>query len=456
MNPIQLLVVDDEAMIRRTLLRKFQKEGYTVVDVGTGEEARQQFEQDTWDVVLLDINLPGVSGLELLKEFRAISKDTPVIMMTGNADINYVVQAMKDGAYDYITKPFNLEEVVIAVKKALEVTALRREVRHMRSSLEQEYGFDKVIGKSEAMTAVLEMAKTVAESEAETVLLLGESGTGKNLIAQAIHYNSRRAGAPFMEVTCTALPEPLLESELFGHERGAFTDARTTKKGLCELAHKGTLFMDEIGDMPLPTQAKLLGFLESRTVRRVGGTRPLQVDVRVIAATNASIESLVAEKHFREDLYYRLNVIEITIPPLRERKEDVPLLARFFLNHFNQKFNKKVRDIDKAAIDGMLAYDWPGNIRELRNAIERAMILTKGDVIGVQDLPLKAKTIRQDPNSGEAFALPENGIALEDVERTLVFQALERTNNNQTKAARLLHISRDQLRYRMKAYGLLT
>jgi DNA-binding NtrC family response regulator len=456
MNPIQLLVVDDEAMIRRTLLRKFQKEGYTVVDVATGEEARAQFEQDTWDAVLLDINLPGVNGLELLKEFRAISKDTPVIMMTGNADINYVVQAMKDGAYDYITKPFNLEEVVLAVRKALEVTALRREVRNIRSNLEHEYGFDKVIGKSESMSAVLEMAKTVAESEAETVLILGESGTGKNLIAQAIHYNSRRAASPFMEVTCTALPEPLLESELFGHERGAFTDARTTKKGLCELAHKGTLFMDEIGDMPLPTQAKLLGFLESRSVRRVGGTRPLQVDVRVIAATNASIESLVAEKYFREDLYYRLNVIEITIPPLRERKDDIPLLARFFLNHFNQKFNKKVRDIEPAAVENMLAYDWPGNIRELRNAIERAMILTKGETIGVQDLPLKAKTLRQTPQAEGEFLLPENGISLEEVERTLVFQALERTNNNQTKAARLLHISRDQLRYRMKAYGLLS
>lgn len=455
MNPIQLLVVDDEAMIRRTLLRKFQKEGYSVVDVGSGEEARQQFEQDTWDAVLLDINLPGVNGLELLKEFRVLSKDTPIIMMTGNADINYVVQAMKDGAYDYITKPFNLEEVVLAVQKALEVTALRREVRHMRSNLEQEYGFDKVIGKSDAMSAVLEMAKTVAESEAETVLLLGESGTGKNLIAQAIHYNSRRAGNPFMEVTCTALPEPLLESELFGHERGAFTDARTTKKGLCELAHKGTLFMDEIGDMPQATQAKLLGFLESRTMRRVGGTRPLQVDVRVIAATNASIDTLVAEKRFREDLYYRLNVIEITIPPLRDRKDDIPILARYFLDHFNQKFNKKVRDIDQPALDNMLAYDWPGNIRELRNAIERAMILTKGEVIGVQDLPLKAKIVRPEPQADGAFFLPEQGISLEEVERTLVLQALERTNNNQTKAARLLHISRDQLRYRMKAYGLL-
>lgn len=453
MTGISVLIVEDEAMIRTTLRRKLDREGYDCTMAANGAEARALFKRQVWDLVLLDINLPDSSGLELLKEFRDTDAEIPVIMLTGNASVEYVVEAMKNGAYDYITKPFNLEELMISVEKTLEVTRLRREVRAARANFESSYGFDKVIGKSQMMNDVLDVAKTVAQSEAETVLILGESGTGKNLLAQAIHFNSNRAAKPFMNVTCTALTETLLESELFGHERGAFTDARTTKKGLAELAHEGTLFLDEIGDMPLGLQAKLLGFLENRSFRRVGGTRVHQVNVRIIAATNQSMEQLIAEKRFREDLYYRLNVIEITMPPLRRRPEDVPLLAEFFVDSFNRKFKKKVGGFDKSGINALCEYPWPGNVRELRNVIERAMILTKTELLGADDLPLRTRSVRPTAND-DLIALPEDGVSLDTVEKELVKQALQRTRGNQTKAAKLLRISRDQLRYRMKQYEL--
>lgn len=453
MTGISVLIVEDEAMIRTTLRRKLDREGYDCTMAANGAEARALFKRQVWDLVLLDINLPDSSGLELLKEFRDTDAEIPVIMLTGNASVEYVVDAMKNGAYDYITKPFNLEELMISVEKTLEVTRLRREVRAARANFESSYGFDKVIGKSQMMNDVLDVAKTVAQSEAETVLILGESGTGKNLLAQAIHFNSNRAAKPFMNVTCTALTETLLESELFGHERGAFTDARTTKKGLAELAHEGTLFLDEIGDMPLGLQAKLLGFLENRSFRRVGGTRVHQVNVRIIAATNQSMEQLIAEKRFREDLYYRLNVIEITMPPLRKRPEDVPLLAEFFVDSFNRKFKKKVGGFDKSGINALCEYPWPGNVRELRNVIERAMILTKTELLGADDLPLRTRSVRPTAND-DLIALPEDGVSLDTVEKELVKQALQRTRGNQTKAAKLLRISRDQLRYRMKQYEL--
>jgi len=356
------------------------------------------------------------------------------------------VTAMKRGAYDYITKPFNLEEVMLTVKKALEVTELKREVRSLRAN-QENFGFEQVIGSSERMQRELEIARTVAESEADTVLILGDSGTGKNLLARAIHNNSNRAEHPFMEVTCTALPETLLESELFGHERGAFTDARSTKKGLCEMAHRGTLFLDEIGDMPLGTQAKLLGFLESRTLRRVGGNRPIPVDLRVIAATNQNVETMIHEKKFREDLYYRLNVIEITVPSLRDRREDIPRLAHFFIDKLNRKFKKEVTGIETAAMKILQEYHWPGNVRELRNAIERAMILTRGEQLTIDDLPLRTKTSAPTvPAASGGIVLPDDGMCLEDVCNELVKQALEKTRGNQTRAARLLRISRDQLR----------
>lgn len=454
---IKVLIVDDESMIRRTLVRKLEREGYLTGDAEDGKTARTMFSSQSWDLVLLDINLPDDNGLELLKDIHEQERDLPVIMMTGNRSVELVVTAMKRGAYDYITKPFNLDEVMLTVRKALEVTELKREVRSLRASRES-IGFEQVIGSSEKMKREMDIARTVASSEADTVLVLGESGTGKNLLAQAIHNASNRAGNPFMEVTCTALPETLLESELFGHERGAFTDAKATKKGLCELAHRGTLFLDEIGDMPMGTQAKLLGFLESRTIRRVGGNRPIPVDLRVIAATNQSIEQMIADKTFREDLYYRLNVIEVTVPPLRERRSDITTLINFFIKRLNGKFKKQVRGVEPDALKALTEYNWPGNVRELRNAVERAMILCKGEVLTSEDLPVRTKRsvpIGQGNVPEGTIVLPDEGISLEDVANDLVKQALEKTRGNQTRAAKLLHISRDQLRYRMKQYNLM-
>lgn len=451
---IRILVIEDEAMIRRSLRRKFERLGYETGEAETGTDARALLEAQMWDLVLLDINLPDANGLDLLNEIHGHDKDLPVIMMTGNHSVEKVVEAMRRGAYNYVAKPFSLDELTVTVEKALEVTKLRREVRSFRGFAQSEFGFDNIIGDSDAMQRVKDMAQTIAASEGDTVLILGESGTGKNLLAQAIHYNSSRAGTPFMEITCTALPEQLLESELFGHERGAFTDARNMKKGLCELAHRGTLFLDEIGDMTLATQAKLLGFLESRSFRRVGGNRSIEVDVRVIAATNQSVEQLIAEKRFRGDLYYRLNVLEITIPPLRERPEDVEQLIVFFVDYFNGKFNKKVKGVNPKAMRALLDYPWPGNVRELRNAIERGMILSHKNEIGLEDLPLRTHHAAQAADDEVGFQLPTGGVKLEDVERSLVGQALDKTKGNQTKAAKLLGISRDQLRYRMKQYDL--
>ncbi len=456
MEPTHILIVEDEALLRRALRRKLEKIGYQVGEAETGERATDMLRNHSWDLVLLDIHLPDADGLELLKGIHGQDHDLPVIMVTGLHATEKVVTAMKNGAHDYITKPFNLDEMAITVNKALEMNDLRREVSRFRSDARQNSGFDRLIAKSPRMAAVMEMARTISESDAETILLLGESGTGKNLLAQAIHYNSKRASRPFLEVTCTALPDQLLESELFGHERGAFTDARQGKKGLCELAHRGTLFLDEIGDMSLGTQAKLLGFLESRSFRRVGGTRRLQVDLRIITATNRKMEGLIAEKKFREDLYYRLNVLEIEIPPLRERLEDIPLLAESFVDYFNRRFNKRVRGFDKKALQVMEDYSWPGNVRELRNAIERVMILTKKDTIAASELSLRSRgNAASETSPRSLITMPDQGVSLERVERELVRQALERTKGNQTRAAKLLHISRDQLRYRMKQYELL-
>lgn len=453
MEKISILVVEDEKLIRWSLKQQLEKAGYIVTEAEDGATARAKWKKSGWDLALLDIKLPDANGLDLLKELHEEDPDLPIIMMTAYSSVESVVNAMKRGAFDYITKPFNLEEVVLTVEKALEVTRLRREIRAIKSTFESKFGFDQVIGKSEKMMEVMEVAKTVAQSEAETVLISGESGTGKNLLAQVIHYNSPRAARPFMEVTCTALPEQLLESELFGHERGAFTDARQTKVGLCELAHNGTLMLDEIGDMPLATQAKLLGFCESRTFRRVGGVKLISVNLRLIAATNQEMENLIREKRFREDLYYRLNVIEIVVPPLRERPEDIPILVSFFVDQFNQKFKKKVQGIDDKAMAMLSAYPWPGNVREVRNVIERAMILTQKNVLEPSDFFLKPRTL-DSGNQDHSIRLPSEGISLEEVERELVRQALESTRGNQTKAAKLLHISRDQLRYRMKQYQL--
>jgi DNA-binding NtrC family response regulator len=361
------------------------------------------------------------------------------------------VEAMKQGAYHYVNKPFNLDEIVLLVEKALETTQLRREVRVLRSSQAQPYSLERIVGESDAIVDMRALLKKVAASPASTILLTGESGTGKDLAAKVIHYGSDRGGKPFMNITCSALPENLLESELFGHERGAFTGADRQKRGLFETADGGTVFLDEIGEMVPALQAKLLRFLEEKTFKRVGGAVDIRVDVRVIAATNRKLEEEVRQGKFREDLYYRLNVVPIALPPLRERAKDIPLLLKYYVDIFNKEFKKRVEGIAPDAMAKLQGYRWPGNIRELRNAVERAMLLGESKMLTVTDFPIASAA---SPTLTEAVALPASGIDLEQLERSLVVQALTSTGWNQTRAAALLGLNRDQIRYRIEKFKL--
>jgi DNA-binding NtrC family response regulator len=443
-----VLVVDDEALLRMSLRERLAEEGYTLLEAATADEAMKCLVSEP-DLVLLDFHLPDGDGLSVLRQIKEHSPDTVVIMMTAFSSIESAVEAMKLGAFHYVNKPFDIEEIVLLADKALETTRLRREVRSLRSSQGREYGFDAIIGNSPAMQAVKVLLAKVAASPASTVLLTGETGTGKDLAAKAIHYNSDRANRPFMNITSSALPEQLLESELFGHERGAFTDAKQQKRGLLEAADHGTVFLDEIGEMTPPLQAKLLRFLEEKTFKRVGGLTDIRVDVRVVAATNRSLEEDVMAGKFREDLFYRLQVMPISLPPLRERKGDVPLLASYFVDRYNREFKKRIRGVSPAALSLLEQYYWPGNVRELRNVIERAMLLTANEWIEPDDLTMLTR--RQ---SAAQFQLPPEGVSLEEVERQLLTQALERTGGNQTQAAQLLRLNRDQVRYRIEKFGL--
>jgi DNA-binding NtrC family response regulator len=465
----RILVVDDEKLVRWTLRQALEEAGYQVDEAGDTREAIAAIARELPDLVLLDYRLPDQSGLAVLRELRGLGSNVPVVMITAHASVGGAVEAMKEGAYDYVSKPFEIEEVLQTVARALEAGRLRAEVARQRAEDLRSSGVEGMIAASESMQEVLRLVRRVAASEATTILILGESGVGKGMIARALHAGSTGASdRPFLHITCTALPETLLESELFGHEKGAFTDAKAQKKGLFELADSGTVFLDEIGDLSPSLQGKLLRFLEDKVFRRVGGTRDLRVSVRIIAATNKDLAAEVASERFRRDLYYRLKVIPIEVPPLRQRREEILPLADSFIRHFNRELRKHVRGVSTEAAELMRAYDWPGNVRELRNAIERAVLLTEGPEIQPRDLPVELRSAKE-PADGNphrdpipaipagptgGFQLPPEGVVLEDLERELLRQALERVHGNRTRAARLLGINRDRIRYRIHKFHL--
>jgi two-component system, NtrC family, response regulator AtoC len=450
MRNATILVVDDEQLIRWSLSERLRADGYAVVEAPTGQEALARV-ADGVDLVLLDYKLPDVDGVTVLRRIKEHDPDILVILLTAFATVDTAVEAMKIGAYHFANKPFNLDDISLTVAKALETTQLHREVRMLRASQAQPYAFDRIVGESPVMVTLRELLRKVASSPASTVLLTGESGTGKDLAAKVLHFNSQRANRPFVNITCSAIPETLLESELFGHERGAFTDARQQKRGLFEQAEGGTVFLDEIGEMVPALQAKLLRFLEEKTFKRVGGSHDIKVDVRVIAATNRNLEEQVRSGHFREDLFYRLNVLPIVLPSLRAHLDDVPALVSFYIDLFNREFRKNVRGASAGAVSALRAYGWPGNIREVRNAVERAMLLAEGHWLEPHDFSVLAGP----RGAVGALALPADGVDLEQLERSLVTQALERSGHNQTRAATLLGLNRDQIRYRIEKFGLM-
>lgn len=451
----RVLVVDDEKLIRWDIVKKLQSLGFTTEEADGVEEAQQIVNKKAIDLAIVDLRLADGDGMDVLKDIISKQPGTPVIIITAYSSISNAVEAMRNGAFDYISKPFNMDELVMRVQRAMEQTHLRNSFQIGLQQSKRIFNLDHIIGESEKIKEIKKLLKNVAESPTTTILLLGESGTGKDLAARVIHYESERAPYPFMNITCSAFPETLLESELFGYEAGAFTGADRLKKGLFEIANRGTVFMDEIGDMPLSIQAKVLRILDEKTFKRIGGTVDIQVDVRVIAATNKNLEEMVKNGTFREDLFYRLNVIPILIPPLRERAEDIPLLADHFLKLFNKEFRRSRKGFTPEAIKKLLSYSWPGNVRELRNVIERAVLLGKDELIHEDEILLgRVNLITGKESYKEIFPLPPGGCSLEEVEKSLVKQALERTNWNLTRAGALLNISRDQVRYKIEKYNL--
>lgn len=449
----QILVVDDENLIRWSLRERLTEEGYAVSEADAGDTALALLTTRQFDLAIVDLRLPGMDGIALLKRMQADSPELPVIIITAYSSVDSAVEALKAGAADYLTKPFNLDELAITVRRTLDNASLRRQLSSHISEQKARFGLDNIIGEDSRMLEIKNLVRRIAKSDATTVLLLGESGTGKDMIARAIHYESNRVDAPFVNITCTALPEALLESELFGYEKGAFTDAKDQKKGLFEFAGGGTVFLDEIADMRPPLQAKLLRVLEDKAFKRIGGIQDIAVNVRVIAATNRDIDTAIRQGRFREDLYYRLSTVPIVLPPLRERRGDIPILVAHFLRAHHHELPGDAKHITAQALDKLMRYDWPGNVRELRNVIERAVLLSASQSLTEEDIVLGRSSLRPRPDP-YAFRLPETGCNLAEVERELVQQALEFTQWNQTKAAELLKLSRDQIRYKMEKYNL--
>ncbi len=472
MSRDKVLIVDDERLVRWSLRQKCEEWGYHTVEAENGQDALKVAHNESPDLVLLDVRLPDIGGLEVLQQLKQNGDARAVIMITADPQLDDVKAALKLGAYDFIGKPIDFDELAVTTKNALETTKLKSEVEELRGAMRRRTGYHEVVGVSKKMTELMLFVRKVAASEATTILIQGESGTGKDLIAKAIHYESARREKPWVAINCSAIPETLMEAELFGHERGAFTDAKQLKKGLFEVADGGTLFLDEIGELSPLLQAKLLRVLEDQVIRRVGGVKDMQVNVRVIAASNRDLEKAVREGQFRQDLYYRLAIISIFLPPLRERKEDILPMVDFFVERYNRKFKKSIRGISDETRKLLLNHDWPGNVRELKNAIERAMILEEADSLRPAYLPFSVGKAQNGKTAFEAVAgesglplsdgrslprlsIPEGGTSLEEVERALVEMAMRQANNNQTHAARLLDISRDALRYKLKKHGLM-
>jgi DNA-binding NtrC family response regulator len=449
-----ILIVEDEPKMQRLLELNLKEEGYDTHSAADAEAGLNILRQERIDLVLTDLKLPGMNGLEFLQAVKRTNAAIPVVLVTAYGSVETAVEAMKAGASDYVLKPFSMEEIKLILRKELDVRSLREENRTLREALGRRYEFKNIVGRSNAMQEVLAKVEQVAPTNS-TVLLGGESGVGKDMIARAIHQHSRRALGPFIKINCTAIPENLLESELFGYEKGAFTGAIAAKPGKFELADKGTIFLDEIGDVPGTIQVKLLRVLQEREFERLGGTKTLKVDVRVVAATNQDLRAALEEGTFREDLYYRLNVVPISIPPLRQHKEDIPYLADFFLERFAREAGKNLAGITPAAMKLLTDFHWPGNVRELENIVERAVVMASGDRIDVADIQLDTAPARS-PAAADGTAAPflPEGMTLEQHEDELIREALRRAGGNKSQAARLLGLSRNALRYRLTKIGV--
>ncbi len=449
-----ILIVDDEKVQRRVLAGDLKSRGFKVLEADSADEALENVRRNTVDVILSDLKMPGSTGINLLEDLKSINPDISVVIMTAYASVETAVQALKSGAYDFITKPYNLDEIEIIIKHIVEKNNLKSELKILKEQLEINNRFEGVQTSSPKMQSVINIASRVARSKA-SVLILGESGTGKEVLARAIHYSSNRRERMFVAVNCAALNENLLESELFGHERGSFTGAERQHKGRFEIADGGTIFLDEIGDLPMHLQIKLLRVLQEEQFERVGGSSTIKVDVRIIAATNKNIEELIKEGKFREDLFYRLNVVNILLPPLRERKEDIPLLINEFVNKYIKDTNMKRLEFSKEAFDLLMKYNYPGNIRELENIIHHAIVLSRDEIITTNEIPVISKNMSREKDLESYF---DEGTSLtekvETLEKTLVTNALKTTNGNQSAAAKLLGISERNLRYRLEKWGV--
>jgi len=444
----KLLIVDDERNIREGLQKALSTDGYEVELAADGREAMEKIEEGDIDLIITDLKMPNISGDELMKAALEQYPYLPVIILTGHGTIENAVEAMRNGAYDYITKPLNIDKLSLIVKRALENSSLKRQNRELLNQLKKKYSFENIIGKSSAMKKVFETIELVAPSRAN-VLIYGESGTGKEVIADAIHHNSPRRDKPYVKVHCAALPETLLESELFGHEKGSFTGAIARKRGRFELAHTGTIFLDEVGEISQQTQVKLLRVVQEREFERVGGEQSIKVDVRIISATNKNLKKEIDKGNFREDLYYRLDVVSIHVPPLRERRDDIPLMAHKFIEEFSIENNKQIEGITNGALQALMNYKWPGNVRELRNVIESIVVLTRSKIITEQDLP----TYILAKDEQESLKIPA-GSSLKEAEKKLIMFTLQNTGGNKSKASEILKIGRKTLHRKLSEYGI--